>query len=51
MAITKELLDEKLAGLRKQQQEVIAQANALGGAIQIVEQLIADLSTTREDQP
>lgn len=38
--ITKEKLISELAGLRQQQAETRAQLNAIGGAIQAIEQLI-----------
>lgn len=49
MSVTKAELEAKLAELEKQQEQAIGQLNALGGAKQMLTQLIADLDAKATD--
>lgn len=42
MAITRERIEEKLTELRKQYQQLMDNGNAVGGAIQLCELLLAE---------
>ena len=51
MEITKELLEQRVAEIEVQKAQFIANANACGGAISALWQLIADLDKKEEDAP
>jgi hypothetical protein len=44
-------ITERLAELRKQREDGIAQVNAVSGAIQLAEQLLAELAPTSPADP
>jgi hypothetical protein len=48
MMVTRESIEQKLDGLRKQHEQLIGQVNAVGGAIQLCEQLIKELTEQPE---
>lgn len=51
MVLTRELLEQKITNLKLQERQALGRANACGGAVSMLQQLITDLDREEPKEP